>query len=181
MVGEQPVSWPMVRRVWELQLPHPSHKLVMLSLADHLNSKTARCDPAVSRIATRTGLSERTVRSAIDELERAGHVTQIARPGKTTWYGLHPCNGCTPTPAATAPLQSLPEPLQQLQDTPAATAPKPLGTQNEPARTRAGAPAPPSAALSEDDRRELAADMARLREDLSAFGSGRSDDERRSA
>jgi biotin operon repressor len=41
-------------------------------LYQHLNAETGRCDPSIARLAEETGLSERSVKSAVEELRRSG-------------------------------------------------------------------------------------------------------------
>ncbi|WP_198147415.1 helix-turn-helix domain-containing protein [Sphingobium chungbukense] len=104
--------------VWELDLP-PGEKLVLLALADQANDDGLQCWPAVSTIMKRSGQGERTVRRAIVDLERKGHLTRKMRDGNSTQYHVHP--GQSGTPAKSAPLPKATE-------TPAKLAPKPSRT-----------------------------------------------------
>lgn len=61
----------------------PSARLVLLALADRHNQETGRCDPSLSRICEDTGLSERTVRSALRQLEKAKLIRTIHRTIRT--------------------------------------------------------------------------------------------------
>lgn len=58
-------------------------KLVLLSLADHHNQETGRCDPSIARLQKATGLSERAIRKAIRELEVLRLVTTVERKQRT--------------------------------------------------------------------------------------------------
>ena len=81
----------------------PTERLIMLSLADHADD-SGRCYPSISRLCTRTGLSERAVRTNIRALEKSGYLAiQIgAGQGGANLYTI------TPTPAADAPRQEMP-------------------------------------------------------------------------
>jgi hypothetical protein len=46
----------------------------------HLNSRTGRCDPSISTLAAETGMTTRSVKSAIDQLKRSGW-WRISREG----------------------------------------------------------------------------------------------------
>ena len=48
------------------------------------------CWPSVSSLEQRTGLSERTIRAKIQELEAACHVEKSERPGRSTVYRITP-------------------------------------------------------------------------------------------
>jgi len=104
--------------VWELDLP-PGEKLVLLALADQASDAGVQCWPSVATIAKRSGQGERTVRRALADLEKQGHLTRNHRDGNSTQYHVHPCQ--TGTPAIPAPLPNTPE-------TPAKLAGKPSGT-----------------------------------------------------
>ena len=58
-------------------------KIVILTLANHHNQETGRCDPSVARIAKASGISERAVRSAIRELEGLKLITTVERKQRT--------------------------------------------------------------------------------------------------
>lgn len=67
---------------WELQehaaLPPTSHH-VLLCLADHFNAKQMAAWPSYPRMVLRTGLSERTIRRAIADLEARGLIAKESR------------------------------------------------------------------------------------------------------
>jgi biotin operon repressor len=46
--------------------------VAFMLLYRHQNAKTGRCDPATATLAEETGLSERTVKSAVEELRNSG-------------------------------------------------------------------------------------------------------------
>lgn len=51
-------------------------------LLEHLNLDTGRCDPGIARMARDLGLSERSVRRSIGELEAAGLVIRLENTGR---------------------------------------------------------------------------------------------------
>lgn len=73
---------------WSLQMP-PSQKAVLISLADQANDDGV-CWPAVGTIATRTCLSDRTVRECLAWLEATGAVVRSHRPNASTNYTVQP-------------------------------------------------------------------------------------------
>jgi DNA-binding transcriptional ArsR family regulator len=79
-----------------------SAKAVIIFLADQVREKKDRdkCYPSVETIARNTGLSPRTVRYKLKELEEAGHITRHFRSDNSTLYQVHPGKGCTPAKAA---------------------------------------------------------------------------------
>lgn len=101
-----------------------SLKLVLLALADHHNAETGRCDPGARRIATRTCLSERTVRTALGSLSSMGLIRIEHRDGRRSSYAL----AVSATPANLAGVQTsqgcedCTPPLKQLHHPPAAVA-----------------------------------------------------------
>jgi hypothetical protein len=60
----------------------PTELLVLLAIIDDARDDGHGAYPAVARIAKRTRLSERTVRSALRGLERSGDLTVIRHPGR---------------------------------------------------------------------------------------------------
>lgn len=81
---------------WTLDLP-PAQKVVLVAMADHASNDGTRCYPSVERIAAKTGLSERTVQSAIMELRRAGILSVVAHEhggrGHATEYSIDVSKG----------------------------------------------------------------------------------------
>jgi hypothetical protein len=92
-----PLCFVTMGRVWETRL-EGTLKLVALALADYTNTRDRRCDPGIDTIAFRCGLSERTVRRAIEELEKLGALTVNRTPGAGHSYIVTPDNLSTPTP-----------------------------------------------------------------------------------
>jgi hypothetical protein len=78
----------------------PTHKLVLIVLADCASDDGTEAFPAVSTIVKRSCLSERTVRSSLRALEDLGVIGGDRRPGARTHYRIH-----TSTPAALAGVQ----------------------------------------------------------------------------
>jgi hypothetical protein len=81
--------------VWNLESMEPSEKLVLLSLADNANDQGV-CWPSVSNMVKKTALSERTVQRVLVELIRAGHLSRHDRPGRSTYFTVHPRHNDTP-------------------------------------------------------------------------------------
>jgi hypothetical protein len=119
--------------VWDLELP-PGEKLVLLALADQANDEGRQCWPAVSTIAKKSGQGERTVRRALADLEKAGHLTRDHRDGTSTQYHVHPCQNGRPAKSA---------PLPKTTKTPANLAPKtPRNTKPQKASPSSGSRVP---------------------------------------
>jgi hypothetical protein len=57
----------------------------------HINGRTGRCDPSTSTLAEETGLSARTVKSAVDELRNSGwwQITRGGGRGRTNSFLPH--------------------------------------------------------------------------------------------
>lgn len=118
----------------------PTERLIMLALADHADD-SGRCYPSISRLASRTGLSERALRTNIRSLEAQGYLRILigAGQGGSNVYFV------SATPAADAPRQGMPPgsrcptPRHLVPVTPAADAPKPSGTIIEPSIEEADA------------------------------------------
>jgi hypothetical protein len=122
------VSVKIMAMVWDASDLSPTHRLILLSLADHANDDGV-CYPSIARLCRRTGLSERAARGAVASLCKAGWL-RIDRNA-----GPRGCNVFTvSTPAGNAPLQEMhpctkrQSPLQEMHPTPAPRAPKPSGT-----------------------------------------------------
>ena len=67
------MSWAVKQQLPALQ------KIVLLMLADRTNKDTGRCDPSIARLADDCGMSERSTRNAIRELEKLGLIETIHR------------------------------------------------------------------------------------------------------
>lgn len=89
-----------IEAVFRSDLP-PTHRLVMLALADHADKETGRCFVSIERLERRTGLAERTIQNAVRALCAAGHLTLETRGGRgrANAYSVHP------NPAADAPFK----------------------------------------------------------------------------
>lgn len=61
----------LMSRCWETQLPTPSHKLVLLKLADHANDY-GYAYPGVVGIAKACGLHDRSIRRILSDLRKLG-------------------------------------------------------------------------------------------------------------
>jgi AraC-like DNA-binding protein len=64
------------------QLLKPAARLVAARLVEHHNMETGRCDPSVGRLARDLGLSERSVRRAIVELQGLRLLTRHVHAGR---------------------------------------------------------------------------------------------------
>lgn len=123
------MSW-----VWEHSRAKGSARLVLLALADHAGADGGDAYPSVGRLATRCGVSERTVHEALRILAELGEIVvdRNAGPRGVNRYHL------TLTPAESAPPQNphprnVPRgPLQNPAVTPAESAPEPSRTVQEP-------------------------------------------------
>ena len=119
--------------IFESKTLGPTERIIMLALADHADD-SGRCFPSMSRLAQRTGLSERAVRTNVRKLEIEGYLSVIIGAGMSgaNVYFVKP------TPAADAPRQemppgiSCPEGGHMTTVRGAAGAPKPSLTINEP-------------------------------------------------
>lgn len=122
----------IMSKVFDLPDMGPTKRLIMLALADHADD-AGRCYPSIDRLAKRTGLSERAVRTNLRQLEVEGYLA--------TEIGVGP-QGCNvyfvrPIPAGDAPRQEMP-PGRRFRGgghmvplAPAGDAPKPSGTIKE--------------------------------------------------
>jgi Helix-turn-helix domain len=130
------VSVKLMSAVWSLDLP-PCEKFVLLALADNANDD-GTCWPSVATICAKTSLAERTVRGIIRRLQDWGQLTISERYGRSNIFTVTPAADAPPplqqvqaTPAPSAPLHvmhpapSAPPPLQLVQGTPAPGAPTP--------------------------------------------------------
>ena len=73
----------------------PTERLVAFMLADHMNEQTGRCHPSVRLLAEETGLTVRSVITAIQKLADSGHITkrETDKIGQNRHYILHPEKG----------------------------------------------------------------------------------------
>lgn len=133
------MSVKVMSAVWERDDLDASERLVMLSLADHADDEGV-CYPSIARLCKRTSIKERAVQSAIKRLCERGFLT-IQRGAGRNGTNLFIVNA---TPALNAPPQQMhprikcATPPQQMRPTPAANAPKPSRTINEPSKSNTG-------------------------------------------
>lgn len=90
--------------VFEMDLPNPGQKMVMLALADRADEDGV-CWPAIGTIARKCSMSRRAVIYHLQALRKAGLLSVETVPGKGNLYRLHPCKICTG--AKSAPVQNL--------------------------------------------------------------------------
>ena len=104
-------------------------KMVLLALCDNANDQ-GECYPAVSTIAHKCSMGERTVQGHITDMEDAGILRREFRRGRSTVYHLYGARFDTPAESAPPqnphppPADSAPPPPQNLQKTPADLAPR---------------------------------------------------------
>ncbi|WP_097223521.1 MULTISPECIES: helix-turn-helix domain-containing protein [unclassified Pseudomonas] len=128
---------------WPLQSMSPAQKAVLISLADNANDDGV-CWPSVSRIAQRTCLSERAVRTALRWLEHAKILTAHQRSGRSTWYTVSPSSydpgsSCPPAADAAPPRQEMPPTPAAGADHPGSSCPQNRkGTIKEPSEEEKG-------------------------------------------
>lgn len=80
------------RAVWAQSRARGGQLLVLLALADHINSDHPErgCWPSVATLARRTRFSKRHVRRCLRELEGLGEITTVKEPKhRTHVYRLH--------------------------------------------------------------------------------------------
>jgi hypothetical protein len=106
---------------WEMPIP-AGPKMVLLALCDNANDQ-GECYPSIQTIAKKCSMSERSVFSHIDYLERGFALKRENRKGRSSIYHLDPCKFCTPEDIAPTPANSSPAPAN-LADTPANSAPR---------------------------------------------------------
>jgi hypothetical protein len=68
----------------------PTQKLVLFCLADCHNEGSERCDPSVTYIMQITGLSNRAIATALQELEKGGNLQASRQNGARSRYLLTP-------------------------------------------------------------------------------------------
>lgn len=74
---------------WEVHGLTSMQRLVLLKLADNHNDDTKRCNPSIDYISTKTGQNPKTVRSALQDLEKMGLLEIQPRSGRSTNYFLN--------------------------------------------------------------------------------------------
>jgi len=91
----------------------PSSKCILRCLCEFTNDNDGKneCYPSIARIEERTNFSERTIRSAIKDLQERGYLKIVKREGRPSYYYIdleprqfsHPCEDCTPATVAPHP------------------------------------------------------------------------------
>jgi len=86
------MSIALMTATWDLRMP-PSHKLVLLALADWANDRGGSCFPSIRRIAERSSISERQAQRYMRSLELDGWLTVVGnrtggKPGNSRHYQL---------------------------------------------------------------------------------------------
>ena len=101
--------------VFELPDMGPTHRLIMLALADHADD-AGRCYPSLDRLAKRTGLSLRAVRSNLRQLEADGQIRTDPQGGPKgcNLYYVTPQPRQEMPPAGDAPGISRRKPRQEM-------------------------------------------------------------------
>lgn len=74
------------RWAWQQNLS-PTRKLLLLALADRA-SERHDCYPSIIRLKADTGLYEKTIKEALQELEKLGLLAIERRPGESSVYRL---------------------------------------------------------------------------------------------
>lgn len=96
----------ITRAIWKLRGIPSTTKFVLVSLGEQADT-TGRCWPSVRYTAERTGLSERSVQSAIALLISKGLVTRKLRHGRSSMITVHPAGAAPCLNAVHAPEHSL--------------------------------------------------------------------------
>lgn len=71
--------------VWQHSKAKGTARLVLLAIADHANDD-GEADPGENRLASMAAVSNRTVRTALQDLETAGEIVIQPRSGRTNLY-----------------------------------------------------------------------------------------------
>lgn len=93
------MSIALMTAAWSLDLS-PTEKLALLALADWANDD-GHCWPSMTKLATKTGLTDRALRACVGRLVEMGHLTRSENPGKGVNYIVHP--GTTFRPEGRSP------------------------------------------------------------------------------
>ena len=75
------MSFDLSARVWAHSRAKGLNKYVLLAIADFANQKTGLCFPSIRSIASKTGLSERTIQRSIRYLESISELHQSYQEG----------------------------------------------------------------------------------------------------
>lgn len=118
-----------------------TQKAVLISLSDNANDEGV-CWPSVTKIASRTCLSDRAVQSAIKWLCEVNLLAVKARNGRSTVYTItpeaySPPNEVHPEPDAPAPEPDAPPPPNEVHHTPEPRSPRTvIEPKSEPSKKR---------------------------------------------
>lgn len=152
----------IMSQCWPLQGLSAPQKAVLISLADNANDEGV-CWPSVARIAERTCLSERAVRTSLRKLEELGILVSHQRSGRSTWYTVNPDDynpGTTCPPEQDAPRHQMPPTPAPDAGHPGTTCPQNRkGTVIEPSDM-----SPPAAATPGDDQKSKRIPYEKIRE-----------------
>lgn len=88
----------LMTEVWKMPIPS-GQKMVLLALCDNANDQ-GECYPSVSMLTEKCSMSQRSIFSHIDWLEKHGIVSRENRSGRSTIYHIDPCKFCTPANSA---------------------------------------------------------------------------------
>lgn len=84
----------LMTAVWDMDLP-PSEKLVLLALADWADAD-GLCWPSISKVAKKSGVSERTVQRTLRDAETAKIIHRVETAGRGCKYTFDPRHCVTP-------------------------------------------------------------------------------------
>jgi hypothetical protein len=96
------VSWQAARAVLDIDTLNPTAKFVLIVLCLRAGSD-GRAWPSVATIVADTGHGERSVRRALGQLHKAGHIDVVHREGRSSLISVNPCHSGRGTPATLAP------------------------------------------------------------------------------
>ena len=123
------------RAAWGQRGISSTAKLVLLALADCVNSHSAICRPSITRISEMTGLSRRTIFNALNALESADLIERDSgNTGRATRYALNLNTRAAPAPthAPDARVTSAPDaPVQPVTRAPRAPTSAPRAPEPE--------------------------------------------------
>lgn len=71
-MSAQATAW-----AWDKIIKSHSEKLVLLCLADSFDDAAGRVNAGLAQIATKTGLSQSTVRKALASLQKKGYLSPV--------------------------------------------------------------------------------------------------------
>lgn len=74
----------------------PKTLVVYCALKRYMNKDTLECFPSIKLVASKCGCSEKTVKTAIDELVKNEFITKIVRPGQSNVYKFSTHKGFEP-------------------------------------------------------------------------------------